>query len=236
MLDSVAAALRLSPAERQHLHLIARGEAPTERHVPAPVGRSLRTLLDGMPLLPAYVIDFRFDVLAHNRAASALFGAAFGTAPGADNVARLLFADPDVHSTQLDWARIARETVGNLRANLARHRDDQELLALIAELRSESPEFAAWWEDHTVEERAHGSKRIRHDLVGELAVCYDTMAALDGSDQWLVVVTPADATAEQGLRTLIAARTRSLAGPGLSSIVAQRRSAGVARRAASVGD
>ncbi|MFK0173452.1 helix-turn-helix transcriptional regulator [Streptomyces sp. NPDC090306] len=209
VLDGIAGALRLSPTERRHLHLIARGEAPPRERVAAPVGPSLRALLDGMPLLPAYVIDSRFDVLAHNAAATALFGTGFGQGLAA-NSARLLFLSPDVRAAQLDWERVARETVGNLRANLARHRDDGRLRTLVAELRSASAEFAAWWDDRTVRERAHGGKRVRHATAGVLSLCYDTLAAVDGSDQRLLVLTPADAATERALRGLVARHTAAL--------------------------
>src|SRR5829696_801723 len=49
VLDGVGRALKLSEAERHHLHLVARGEAPPPRHVPAPVSQSLQTLLHSMP-------------------------------------------------------------------------------------------------------------------------------------------------------------------------------------------
>ncbi|MGF1428004.1 helix-turn-helix transcriptional regulator [Kitasatospora sp. LaBMicrA B282] len=217
VLDALAQALRLSPAERAHLHLIARGEAPVAAHLPAPVGRSLQLLLDGLPLLPAYVLDFRLDVLAHNAAAAALFGEEFGTGL-AGNVARLLFRTPGIREVQLDWTRVAREIVGNLRANRARHRTDRPLGALIDELRQHSAEFASWWDDHTVQERAHGEKRVRHQLVGELSVRYDVLATLDGSDQRLMVVTPADPATEQGLRRLITARADRLGGAAVHAI------------------
>jgi transcriptional regulator with XRE-family HTH domain len=217
VLDAVAQALRLSPAEQRHLHLIARGEAPVAAHRPAPVGRSLRVLLDGLPLLPAYVVDFRLDVLARNAAAAALFGEEFGTGL-ADNLGRLLFRAPGIREAQLDWTRVARETVGNLRANLARHREDPRLRAVIDELREHSAEFACWWEDHTVQERAHGEKRVRHPVAGELAVRYDVLATLDGSGQRLMVVTPADAAAEQALRRLVAARANRLGGAAVHAI------------------
>ncbi|MER7178931.1 helix-turn-helix transcriptional regulator [Streptomyces hyaluromycini] len=212
VLDAVAQALRLSPSERHHLHLIARDETPVARHLSVPVGDSLRVLLAGMPLIPAYVVDFRFDVLAHNAAATALFGAAFGTAGElGGNTARVLFLEPGMREVQMDWARVARETVGNLRANLARHPDDPRLHEVIAELRERSAEFTAWWDDHTVKQRAHGRKRVRHPVVGELALCYDTLATLDDSDQCLIAVTPADPAAEDGLRRL-------MTGPGLHAI------------------
>ncbi|MEV7603421.1 helix-turn-helix transcriptional regulator [Kitasatospora sp. NPDC089797] len=217
VLDAVAEALRLSPAERGHLHLIARGEAPVAVHRPAPVGGSLRVLLDGLPLLPAYVVDFRLDVLARNAAAAALFGEGFGSG-FADNLGRLLFRAPGIRAAQLDWERVARETVGNLRANLARHRGDPRLLAVIDELRSHSGEFARWWEDHTVQERAHGEKRVRHPEAGELAVRYDVLATLDGSGQRLMVVTPADPAAERALGRLVAARADRLGGAVVHAI------------------
>ncbi|GAA1227509.1 helix-turn-helix transcriptional regulator [Kitasatospora nipponensis] len=203
VLDAIGAALRLTPAEREYLHLTARGEAPPRRHVAAPVSASLRAVLDGMPLLPAYVVDHRLDVMAWNGAASALFGAGFGSGR-ADNTARLTFLDPESRRTQLTWEQFARETVGALRSASARHRDDRRLRAVVAELRAGSREFDLWWEDRTVRERSHGSKRIRHPVGGELSVCYDLLAATDGSDQRLVILTPADEATERAVRLLVA--------------------------------
>jgi transcriptional regulator with XRE-family HTH domain len=210
VLDGIAAALLLSPAERTHLHLIARGEAPPPQYVPAPLSGSLRAILGGMPMLPAYVMDFRFDVLAHNAAASALFGPGFGRGL-LGNVARMLFLDAKTRENNLDWERFAREMVGNLRVNQARRPDDPHLADLIAELRAASPEFAAWWDDQHVHERSRGTKRFRHETAGTLTVAYDMLAALDGSDQHLFVLTPADDPSERILRGLVTAHAAALA-------------------------
>lgn len=208
VLDAVAGALRLTPAERQHLHLVARGEAPPVAYAPAPVTDWLRALLDGMPQVPAYVVDFRLDVLAANTAAAALFGPDFGP-EGAANVALLLFSPASpLRAAQLDWERVARETVGNLRANHARHPGDPRLDALVAELRALSPEFAVWWDDHAVGARSHGTKRLRHPYAGELTLRYAGLATCDGSEQCLFAVTPADAATERALRRLSAAHGR----------------------------
>jgi len=208
VLDGVAAALRLTPAEREHLHLIARGEAPPPEAAAEPVGGSLLAILDGMPLLPAYVMDFRFDVLARNGAAAALFGEGFGRGTRR-NIVRLLFLDDEARAAQLDWENFAQETVGSVRANLARHRDDPGLLDMISKVRAASPEFAAWWDDQRVRSRTRGTKRYRHESAGDLTLSYDKLTA--GSDQFLFVLTPADEPSERALRTLVSARARSLA-------------------------
>jgi hypothetical protein len=63
-----------------------------------------------------------------------------------------------------------------------------------------------WWDDRTVQERTHGTKRVRHPEVGVLTVTYDFLAVGD-SGQRLVVVTPVDPATEQALRMLVAARS-----------------------------
>jgi transcriptional regulator with XRE-family HTH domain len=207
VLDAIAEVLRLSPTERAHLYVLAKGEQPLPQSPQnEPLPASLIYLLESMPLVPAYLVDFRFDVHARNDGAAALFGEEFGTG-AQQNAAVVLFEVQEVKDAQLDWRRVARETVGNLRANLARHHDDEQLNALISRLR-ENPDFALWWEDRTVEERAHGVKRLRIPAVGDLTVCYDYLAVGGHPDLRLVTVTPADAASEQGIRTLVARRTR----------------------------
>jgi transcriptional regulator with XRE-family HTH domain len=200
VLDAVAQALELTETERHHLHLIARGEAPPARHVPAPASESLQTLLQSMPTTPAWIVDFRFDVLAHNAAAVALFGPGFGVG---GNSTLPLFLDAGARAFQLDWTRIAQEHVGNLRANLARHPDDPRLKSLVSELRQKSPDFATWWDDQTVQERTNGTKRVLHPVGGVMTLRYDVLAVQDGSEQRLSVITPADAAAEDALRKVV---------------------------------
>ncbi|MFD5563673.1 MmyB family transcriptional regulator [Kitasatospora griseola] len=214
VLDALADALRLTPDEARHLRLLARSE---RRHAAPAAGpdrqvrASLRQLLDGIPLFPAYLTDHRLDVLAHNAAARALFGAGFGTGR-ADNTARTLFLDPAARAGQLDWQRIARETVGHLRAGHARHPGDPRMAALVAELRSHSSEFDTWWTDHTVLERSTGSKRVRHPEAGELRLHYDILSTGPTTDHLLFTVTPADTATDHALRRLVTAHTTRTAG------------------------
>ncbi|MGW4241809.1 helix-turn-helix transcriptional regulator [Nocardia sp. NPDC004722] len=214
ILDALADALRLTDAERSHLHLIGRGAQPPTRRVVEPPA-SLRAVLDGMPSLPAYLSDFRLDVLARNTAAAALFGPGFESGV---NAAQLTLLDPGIRATQLDWERVARETVGNLRRNLARHPDDARLGQVIDELHRRSAEFTGWWNDHTVQDRSHGSKRIRHPEAGEMTVCYDNLTSPDGADHSLTVLTPADPASAAVLGDILAAHANRLGGTRLRPV------------------
>ncbi|GLW59329.1 helix-turn-helix transcriptional regulator [Kitasatospora phosalacinea] len=210
VLDALAEALRLTADEHRHLHLLARGETPVlpagSSRQPADVRTSLRQLLDGIPLFPAYLTDHRLDVLAHNAAARALFGPGFGSGL-AGNTARMLFRDPATRTAQLDWTRVARETVGHLRTAAARHPDDPQLAALITELRSHSHEFTLWWNDHTVLERSTGTKRVRHPEAGELRLHYDILTT---GPHHLFTLTPADPATDRTLRHLVTTHTAAL--------------------------
>ncbi|MFJ5229257.1 helix-turn-helix transcriptional regulator [Kitasatospora sp. NPDC088391] len=222
VLDAVAEALRLTPDERRHLHLIARRESPAPPADTTAAPRdSLRRLLDGIPLLPAYLTDHRLDVLAHNAAARALFGPSFRAAdtptPGtgtdagsgiASNLARMIFLDPAARTAQLDWEQVARETVGHLRAAAGRRPDDARLTALVGELRHRSGEFDLWWNDHTVLDRSAGHKRVRHAEAGVLHLHYDILGT---GPHLLYTLTPADPATEHALRRLVTAHTAATA-------------------------
>ncbi|TQS06926.1 helix-turn-helix domain-containing protein [Microbispora bryophytorum] len=68
VIDALAAALQLSPAEHEHLRILAAPRRPTRpRARRSKLSPSVRGLLAAMPGTPAIVIDHRADVLAWNR-------------------------------------------------------------------------------------------------------------------------------------------------------------------------
>ncbi|MEU7938312.1 MmyB family transcriptional regulator [Microbispora bryophytorum] len=68
VIDALAAALQLSPAEHEHLRILAAPRRPTRpRARRSKLRPSVRELLAAMPGTPAIVIDHRADVLAWNR-------------------------------------------------------------------------------------------------------------------------------------------------------------------------
>jgi len=74
VLDALARALRLSPAERAHLHELAHGHpAPTAPRMAETLAPAVFALVDRLDPYPTYVTGRRFDVLAANRGARALW-------------------------------------------------------------------------------------------------------------------------------------------------------------------
>ncbi len=92
----------------------------------------------------------RWDYLAWNRAAVALFGD-YGRIPRATrNHAWLMFMDPGRRELLSDWEQSARLLVAKFRADSARHLGDPEFEQLIHALRQSSPEFCRAWKRHEV--------------------------------------------------------------------------------------
>ncbi|MFG2511725.1 helix-turn-helix domain-containing protein [Streptomyces sp. NPDC048584] len=188
VLDSIARALRLNDAERIHLTHLAKPKrqrkpvARTQQARPA-----LRHLLESMDGVPAYVVGRRTEILAWNRMAAALFGD-WGALPAQErNWARLVFLNPDYRDLFVEWEQKASDMVGYLRMDAGVHPEDPQLSALVGELSVKCEEFRRLWAAHDVKEKCRGTKRVRHPLVGELTLLWESFRpAGDDSEQSLV--------------------------------------------------
>ncbi len=197
VLDAIAAALHLTPAEREHLHVLStttgdrtRGGTPPEEHASA----DLRTLLSAMGHVPAVVVGRRNDALAWNRAGHALLAGHLDPAAPDDpdtrpNLSRLVFLDAHTRALYRDWPAKARAVVGNLRIMTARNPHDGPLAALVGELAIHSPEFAALWAEHTIEPCGRDVYDLAHPVVGDLTVTQQTFHVPQEPHQSLVACT-----------------------------------------------
>ena len=192
VVEAIGRALGLDDAGRAHLKdLIGLTSAPAARRSRAVqrVRPGLYQLLDALDGEPALVLGRRTDVLAANRMARALFTDFDRLPPKHRNYARWMFLDEDARALFTDWQDQARAAVESLRFDVGRDPGDRAAAALVAELREHSPEFDRWWEQHRVHQRTHGTKRLRHPLVGDLAVEYETLTLPGDPDTTLYVYT-----------------------------------------------
>ncbi|MET8635297.1 helix-turn-helix transcriptional regulator [Streptomyces sp. NPDC004680] len=200
VLDAIARALRLSDAEHAHLTHLAKPKAhkkkPSARS--QQVRSSLRQLLDTFDAVPAYIVGRRAEVLAWNRMAAAVFGDWSRLPQQERNWARMVFLQPEYHDLFVDWEQKAIDIVCQLRYEAGCYPDDPRLSALVGELSVKSAEFRRLWATHDVKEKSHGLKQLRHPLVGDLDLQFESFRP--PSDGELSMVTyhaePGSASAE----------------------------------------
>lgn len=188
VLGAIARALRLTDAEHAHLVHLARPRPQRRKHAgrAQQVRPSLRQLIDTFDGTPAYVTGRRSQILSWNRMAAALFGD-WGELPAHErNWARLVFLRPDYRRLFADWESKATDIVGMLRMDAGRHPDDPQLSALVGELSVKSPEFRQLWARHDVKEKCHGVKALRHPLVGELSLLFESFQPPGDPEQTLI--------------------------------------------------
>lgn len=204
VLDRIAGALTLTDVEREHLYLLALGRPPEVRyHAIEAASPRLQRVLDAMAFVPALVRTSIWDVVAWNRAASAVLGDYASFDSEQRNVLRRMFCDPNVRAAQTDWQSVARFVVASFRADVARAGASKTVKAFVAELCGLSAEFASMWREHDVRTHGEGTKHLRHPAVGLLTLEYSAFAVDGRPDLTMVVYNPATAEDTAKIRALM---------------------------------
>ncbi|WP_033383847.1 helix-turn-helix domain-containing protein [Kibdelosporangium aridum] len=219
VVEAIGRALGLDAAGRAHLEDLfglTTASAPRRARDVQRVRPGLYQLLDSLDGEPALVLGRRTDILAANRMAKALFADFDQLPPRQRNYARWMLLSQDARSLFVDWQDQARAAVESLRFEVGRDSDDRATADLVAELREHSREFDQWWEQHRVHQRTHGSKRLRHPIVGDLTVEYETLALPGDPDTTLYIYTTEAESPSRRAMNLLA--SWAAAGPGQATI------------------
>lgn len=186
VLAAVARALELNDDERAYLFDLAKAARPSVRRPPRPKDGALdgpvRWLIDSVTLSAVFLRNGRLDVLATNALARALHAPMFDsptTVGDRANFARFHFLDPTARDFFVDWEGGASATVALLRAEAGREPDDRALRELIGELSTRSHDFTRLWSSHEVRTRHEGLKRLRHPVVGDIELTYQSAELAD---------------------------------------------------------
>jgi len=192
-LSALARALRLTATECRHLfELAGRTAPPAATDGPEQVPAALLRMLDSLERQPAYVMGRRWDILAWNQAAVAVFGD-YGALEGdARNVMHMLFANLGHRRLLVDWDELAPRSLAMFRADSARYAGDPDFERLIGTLTRESAAFRAWWARQDVLPPLAGHKRVRHPVLGALSFEYTSFAVQGDGDLKLVLYTPVE--------------------------------------------
>ena len=192
-LRSIAAALQMSEAERDHLLSLAPATDGDGSRTTLRADGALWLLVDSLAPHPAYAVNGRWDVLAANRPAIRIFGR-FDARPGTtDNILRRLFLDPRWRDGFAEWEALAASVVGQFRGATAKLTSDPEWQRFVEALQGESPQFRALWPRHEVSAPAAHEKRFHHQRLGTLRFHYSSLAPDDApEDVRVIIYRPAD--------------------------------------------
>ncbi len=207
VLNRIASALMLTDIEREHLFLLGLGRPPEVRYKAAEgVTPRLQRLLDALEFSPAIIKTATWDIVAWNRAAAAVL-TDYGALPsGQRNILRLMFGDPCIRAAQHDWDSIARFVVGAFRVDAARAGAVSEVSQLVDELCRLSPEFEALWRENDVGVHGEGVKRLRHPILGPIALEYSAFAVDGRPDLGMIVYNPVASADAERIRSLVCSR------------------------------
>lgn len=193
IVDAVADALHLDPAERTHLGYLAKisGDTCAGRRPPAPPERTVRPavhrLLDLLEPGVAAVTNRLGDVLARTDGFAVLLRDTGLLDAAEPNLTRYLFTDPRARDTFPDWHQVADEQVFNLWLGPS----TETFAWFTAEFAAVAgTEFTRRLHQHVPPPRV--PLRITHPHAGPLRWDRETLE-LDGADaQQIVVWLPAD--------------------------------------------
>jgi transcriptional regulator with XRE-family HTH domain len=146
VLYSIADALQLTPAERQHLFLLADQQYVIDTRVSdEQVSPALHRVLDALLPVPAFIMGRRWNYLAWNTTADAVFRLSQPVPPYDNNVVWRMFANPmslQIHHPK--WEQVAQKVIAEFRADSVHFADEAWFKRLIADLQYLSPEFRTW--------------------------------------------------------------------------------------------
>jgi transcriptional regulator with XRE-family HTH domain len=209
VLEAIARALQLDDAERAHLFDLARaardGAREQRRRARAEQVRpSIQHMIDTMTTAVATVCNGRLDLVAVNPLGRAVFSPVLDAPQQPANMARFCFLDPSAQDFYPDWKTIADTTVALLRAEAGRDPYNRALTDLVGELATRSEAFRTRWAAHDVRLHLTGAKQLRHPVVGELDLVFNTMALPADPGLTLAVYTAEPGSSTQEKLALLA--------------------------------
>ncbi|TWD79940.1 helix-turn-helix protein [Kribbella amoyensis] len=218
VLTALARALRLSDDERDHLFALAGQLPPAPGQISAYIPPGVQRLVDQFQGAPLSVYDAAWTVVTWNPLWAALLGDPSALRGRRRNIIWRHFVPDEAENA--DFGRVLQTPeqaerfgvamVTDLRAATARYPHDQELRALIRDLRATSPRFAALWNEHRTGFHESDRKTFDHPSLGPLVLDCDILTA-PGNDLRLVVYTaPPNTEAAEKLKLLSVVGLQSL--------------------------
>ena len=200
VVDSLAAALRLSGTDRDYLFGLTGHAAPIASSVLPHDTALLQRLVDHMDV-PAYCTDVTTTVIAWNALAAEVFGD-YGTRPvQRRTLLHLLFEDADFGRLLLDRDDYAARVVAALRGRSDGILQDPDTVKIIEDLKGRSSQFRELWASHDVR-RAHSDVLEVEHPTGRLTLALVNLQGVGTPGTRLSAYVPANEESRRSLARL----------------------------------
>jgi transcriptional regulator with XRE-family HTH domain len=177
---------------------------------PEPENADLQRLVDGYGSSPAYLVDWRMDLVVWNQAVCAVYVDIDALPKPERNIMRMLYTSADLRARLVNWEMHAQRVLAQFRDRRSYCVDDLRAEQLIRELTSLSLEFRRWWGEQRVTDSGDAYKQLDHPGAGRLVLHQSAWLALGGeptSSLVLVLATPVAGTGtDEKLNKLLRAR------------------------------
>lgn len=199
VLESLAAALRLSEDERRYLFSLSESDEPEECEIYKEISIGLERTIFALEPHPAYVLGKYWDVLLWNRAAEFIFQ--FPPYSANLNPKLNLFyhflMNLFTKEIDSDWEERAKIMIARFRADCARYPQDARLNEMIEKFKQQSELFRSWWPRYEVKTVTDCHKFWHDPLIGELEFEHVNFQLSNYPDLKLMIYTASPATAEK---------------------------------------
>jgi hypothetical protein len=196
VLDKIAEVLRLSEQEKQHLFRLAVGEVPEFSPLADEPNPALLVMLENLGVCPGLLLNYRFDVIATNKAANLVFGYQGKNTDLERNVLWRLVNDPRRKTFYDNHDDYFKYVLAYFRWMYTQFVGDEELARFIQSLKDSSEEFLNAWNEHEVLDSSMllTPLRINHPKLGAIEGVYVLLTIFGYPNFTLCVFTPTPQT------------------------------------------
>jgi transcriptional regulator with XRE-family HTH domain len=203
VLSSLARALQLTRAERDHLYRLARQAPPNEDEISDLMSPGVSRIVNRLGDIAVAVFAADWQLIWWSRGWVGLLGDPSSIPPARRNFARDTFPDDADGPRLAQWSvssltghNMAIAVVSDLRRAAGRFPADKRLTGLVASLARGNDRFARLWAAGTVAGHRSDHKIVHHPSVGPILVDCDVLT--DGeTEQKIVIMTAAPDTDDE---------------------------------------
>ncbi len=194
-LERIANVLRLDDDETAHLFVLA-GVTRVNGVSAAPALDEMRSWLESLGDVLAYVANSRCDLLLANHSFNVVLGTQMQEDGLAQNVAEAIFVGGALRRGIVDFDSYARHFVAYLRCAYGRNANDPQFRSVVDRCFEASDVFQELWSDYLIEEQGLAPLifHFAHPHVGELVFSRMAFQPMRAHDAIITMLVPVENT------------------------------------------